>query len=238
MAETTTKQTFHLGEFLQKNVAVILAFIAFVMWYTKKPVTAPGQLISSDTTTTQVLQPIVVNPAYQPTQSGNTVYVPVPNQYQPVTPASDLSTLIEQVKDLSAKNLALATEFYAQKKYKDSITLKDTAGNRVGVVNLDQNVSENTLKSIQSSYQLLFPKVTITNVMAAKLKNQWFVGGGIQANLPVATPNQAKLGVLIKNKREVVIGFSGTYDFKSRSPGLEVSFYKKISFKSLIPKVL
>lgn len=237
MAETTPKQGFNLGEFLQKNTVVILAFIAFVMWYTKKPATAPGQLISSDTTRTQVLQPIVINPAYTPTQSGSTVYVPIPNQYQPVTPATDMTTLIEQVKELSARVEYLAKEYYAQKNYKDSITLKDTAGNRVGVVNLDQDVSENTLKSTQSSYQLLFPKVTITNVMAAKLKNQWFIGGGVQANLPIATPNQAKLGVLIKNKRETVIGFSGTYDFKNRSPGLEVSFYKKISFKPLMPKL-
>lgn len=230
-----TESKFNIGEFINKHFTIILVAIGFVLWYTKKDNSGAGRLISSDTTRTQVLQPIVVNPSYQPSQSGSTVYMPVPAQYQPVAPATDISGLVAQVKELSERNEYLAREYFAQKNYKDSITLKDTAGKKVGVVNLNQTVSENTLKSLQSNYQLLFPNTTVTNTVTAKLKNQIFFGASVQSPIPNMKVQQVDIGLLLKNKRETVLLIAGVYDLQSKQTGVRAGAYFKLSFK---PKLL
>lgn len=235
MVETTQKITFI--EFLHKNLVWVLAFVGFILWYTKKPEAAQGRLISSDTTRTQVLQPIVVNAPSQPTQAGNTVYIPTPQQYQSITPASTIEALIQQVLERNRVVDSLAREFYAKKNYRDSITLKDTAGRRVGVVNLNQYISENTLKSTQSSYQLLFPNTLITNTVQAKIKNQVLLGGSVQS--PIGQPGigQIDAGLIFRNRRENELSFSATYDHTQpiqQRMGIRVGYYQKLSFKPLI----
>ena len=189
------------------------------------------------TTTTQVLQPIVVNPEYKPVQEGKTTYVTLPQSAQGVIPASTIEGLVAQVRDLSERIEALGKEYYATKHYNDSITLKDTAGTRVGVVSLKQTVSENTLQSTQPSYQLSFPLTTrtITNTIYPKIKNQWFVGGGAQTLINNPTVQQVDLGLLFKNKKENVLAVSGVYDFPNNSPGVRIAYYQKISLGKRLP---
>jgi hypothetical protein len=175
-----------------------------------------------DTVVTQIPQPIVIMPPYTPQQSGNTVFpINIPSNYNP---SQDIVRLTEQYNEL-------VKQFLAVKTYKDSIQLKDTAGNRVGVVDLTQIVSENELKSTQPTYQLSFPHTTITIREPYVPRNQVFIGGGVGASLNKPSLNQAELGLLLKNKRDNVFGLSGTYDIPNKSPGLKVSYYKKLSFR-------
>lgn len=180
-------------------------------------------------TTTYVPQPIIVNPPYQPTQSGSTVYVPIPSNSQPLTPATDIATLTQQVLQLNTRIETLAKEYYAIKHYDDSIQLKDTAGTRVGVMNLKQTVSENTLKETIPSYQLSFPQTTI--IKTAPPRNQVYIGGGFQPQINYNSFTQASIGLQFKNKTNHMIGVYGTYNFQAKQPGLGFTYYKLLTLR-------
>ena len=188
-------------------------------------------IISDTTSKTQyVPQPIIINPPYVPQQNGSTVYMPIPGYNQPVTPGKDIATLTGQVMELNSKIENLAKDYYAIRHYSDSIQLKDTSGNRVGVVNLDQTVSENILKETRPSYQLTFPHTTttITNTIS---KNQVFFGAGVQSPLSPMKFNEVDLGLLFKNKREDILGIGGTYNLPNAAPGIRISYYKLIKLR-------
>lgn len=242
MAITINKT--EIWDIAKRNFGILLIGTLFLIFYFGGcgGRNARGGINTSDTvtTTTQVLQPIVVNPPYTPQQQGSTVYVPIPQSAQGVVPASTMEGLIAQVKDLSARIEELGKQYYATKHYQDSIQLRDTAGTRVGVVNLKQTVSENTLQSTQPTYQLAFPYTvrTITNTIYPKIKNQWFIGGGAQTLLNKPTIQQAELGMLFKNKKENVLSVSGVYDFPAASPGVRLAYYQKIQFNLFNKKAL
>lgn len=221
-----------LWDFFKRNFAILLIGTLFLIFYfgscNNKAILKPTH--DTTTVTTQVPQPIVIVPPYQPTQNGSTVYVPIPQNAQGVIPASTFDGLLQQVKDLSTRIETLGNNYYAIKHYEDSIQLKDSSGKRVGVVNLNQTVSENTLKSTQPTYQLSFPYTikTITNTIPAPLKNQVFVGIGTESVLNKINIQGVDLGLLLKNKKDNVFSLSGTYDLQTKQPGIQVGFYKKI----------
>lgn len=191
------------------------------------------QKATSDTTTRviQVPQPIIINPPYQPAQSGATIYVPVPGNSQPVTPATDIAGLTQQVILLNSRIENLAKEYYAIKHYEDSIPLHDTSGLRVGVVNLKQTVSENTLKSTQPSYQLTFPHTITTINNYAVPRNQVYIGGGFNTGLKGTGFSQVNLGLQFKNKTNHMFGAALGYDLQSKQTGLNITYYKLITIK-------
>lgn len=228
------KFLLEVWDFVKVNFKWLLVAGAFLFLFSKGCFNSVlPQKPTSDTAThtVQTLQPIIVNPTYQPQQVGKTVYVPIPTTNQPVTPAADIAGLTAQVVELNKKIEELANDYYAIKHYKDSITLKDSGGKRVGVVNLDQTVSENTLKSTQPSYQLYFPvtTTTITNTAFSKLKNKVYIGVGVESYIQNPGINQVNLGLLLQNKHEVILGISGTYNFPLKSPGVLLTLNKKIS---------
>jgi hypothetical protein len=214
----------HVKDILKNNLGILIIGIAFlIFWfggYGKNTGNQKPDTHDTVTTTTQVLQPMIINPPYTPQQQGNTVFpINIPAQYNA---SADIAKLTAQYEEL-VKN------FLALKNYKDSITLKDTAGNRVGVVNLDQVVSENTLKSTQSSYQLYFPKTvtTITNTIYPKIKNQWFLGA--QGSSTVGNPNiNLGLGLLLKNKKENILQLGVGYNLTNKQPQVFLGYYQKI----------
>lgn len=212
---------------------LLLAGLGLFIFLTKCSNNDSGNTPHSDTTTRiiQVPQPIIINPPYQPAQSGATIYVPVPGNSQPVTPATDIAGLTQQVILLNSRIENLAKEYYAIKHYEDSIPLHDTSGLRVGVVNLKQTVSENTLKSTQPSYQLSFPHTITTINNYAVPRNQVYIGAGFQAGLKGTGFTQVNLGLQFKNKRDYMFGGAVGYDLKSKQPGINISYYKLITIK-------
>lgn len=225
MSTTTVK--YEIWDFFKKNFMVVAALIIFFVWWTGcgGNQAGSGKTVSDTTVTTvQQPQPIIIMPPYQPQQQGNTVFpINIPAQYNAST---DVTKLTEQYN-------RLLNEFLAMRTYNDSIQLRDTAGNRVGVVNLKQIVSENILKSTQPSYQLSFPHTytTITNTVYPKPKGQVFVG--ISAESLINTPKlqQVGLGLLYKNRKDNVLSLEGVYDLSNKSPGVRVGYYQKIQFK-------
>lgn len=212
-----------LIDIFKRNIGIILLGVGFlIFWFGGCRDTGTQRQNTHDTvtTTTQVLQPMIINPPYQPQQQGQTIMpINIPAQYNA---SADIAKLTAQYQDLVQKFLSL-------KNYSDSITLKDTAGNRVGVVNLKQQVSENELKSLQSSYQLYFPKTTttITNTIYPKIKNQWFLGA--QASSTVGNPNiNLGLGLLLKNKKENILQLGVGYNLTNKEPQVFLGYYQKI----------
>ncbi len=225
------KILLELWDFFKKNFAILAIGVIFLLLYPKGCNSSqPKDTHDTTTVTTQQPQPIVIMPPYQPTQSGQTIYIPLPGNAQGVIPASTMEGLIAQVKDLSTRIEQLGTQYYATKHYADSIELKDTAGLKVGVVQLKQTVSENTLQSTQPTYQLSFPHTitTITNTVYPKPKRQVYIGVGVESLLNSRTVQGVDLGLLFKDKKDNVFGLAGTYDIPSRSPGIQFSIYKKI----------
>lgn len=214
----------HVKDILKTNLGILIIGVLFlIFWFSGCGKNTGSQRPDTHDTTTitsQVLQPMIINPPYTPQQQGSTVFpINIPSQYNA---SADIAKLTVQYEELVKNYLAL-------KNYRDSITLKDTAGNRVGVVNLDQIVSENTLKSTQSSYQLYFPKTitTITNTIYPKIKNQWFLGG--QASSTIGNPNiNLGLGLLLKNKKENVMQLGIGYNLTTKQPQVYLGYYQKI----------
>jgi len=222
---TEQRQQFNLGEFLQKNFTIIIAAIIFFTWWTGCGKSGEGSKVNSDTTskTTQVPQPIVIMPPYQPQQQGNTVFpINIPAQYNA---SADIQKLTEQYNELVKQYLAVKT-------YKDSIELRDTSGLKVGTVDLTQIVAENTLKSTQPTYKLNFPHTTTTITKYAPLKRQIFIGVSVESLLNKPNIQQIDIGLLFKNKtNEDIISLSGTYSLPLKQPGLKIGYYKKLQFK-------
>lgn len=216
-----------LIDIFKRNIGIILLGVGFlIFWFGgcgKDTGSQRQNTHDTVTVTQQVLQPMIINQPYTPQQQGQTVFpINIPAQYNA---SADIAKLTAQYQDLVQKFLSL-------KNYSDSITLKDTAGNRVGVVNLKQQVSENELKSLQSSYQLYFPKTTttITNTIYPKIKNQWFIG--VQGSSTLGNPNiNLGLGLLLKNKRENILQLGIGYNLTNKEPQVFLGYYQKIRLK-------
>jgi len=188
-----------MKEFLTKNflgiVIIILGIIIYLQRCNDKPEISKPEV---KTETIYVQQPPVYIPQYVPVPHNVQVPVIIPPKYQPDT--ANLANLIRQYN-------ALATKFLEIKTYKDSIELKDTSGNNVGTVSLEDVVSENEIKSRKPSYSLKFPVTTITITQQAKSKNQFYIGGGILGNRRDFV-NGGKAGIYLKNKKDQLYGVS------------------------------
>lgn len=226
---------------LKREALLLLLVVVGLIYYfggCRKSANTPKNTSDTTSKTTQNPQPTIIMPAYPPQQSGGVVYLPIPQSSQGLIPASNLADLTNQVKDLSTRIEELGKAYYAVKHYGDSIQLKDTSGTRVGVVKLDQTVSENTLKSTQPTYQLSFPHTitTITNTIYPKPVNQVYVGVGVESSITVPSFNQLDLGLLLKNKQDNIFGFGGYYDLHTKQTGVDLHYFKKITIKK--PKLL
>lgn len=230
-----------IWDIVKRNFGIILVGTLFLILYFNgcgNNGKGGGQNTTDTVThTTQVLQPIVVNQPYTPNQVGQPIYVNLPKTAQGVIPAGTMDSLVAQVRDLSARIEALGKQYYATKHYEDSIQLKDTAGKRVGVVQLKQTVSENTLQSTQPTYQLSFPLTerVITNTIYPKKRNQVFVGGGFTNNFYLPSNISGDVGMMLKNKRDNMLGASLSYNFTFKQAGARVSYYQLLSFKQRAP---
>lgn len=139
----------------------------------------------------QVPQPVVQAPVTNP----QPIIIMPPSQQQiPVQyrePSTNLTELTRQVKELAAA-------LYSSRVYRDSLQLRDSAGNRVGVFNYNDSVSQNEIVQRQPSYQLSFPHTTrtITVTQPAESKRQVYATGGL------TWPIGAEVGLLYKDRSD------------------------------------
>lgn len=216
-------------EWVKKNI-LSLIIIALVILYglSLKTCNFFGQQSApkADTVfsshTEYVQQPPQIIPQYIPMPSSSQQPVFIPQQYRPDT---TLNGVLRQYIDLLNK-------FLAKNNYIDSVVLKDSAGKRVGVVKLEDQISENQFTYRKPSYQLSFPVTTntITITKPAKKRNEIYFGGLIEGSTKNVL-NAAGLGLLLKTKRDAVWGFNAKYQFNNQAINYELSRYFKISFR-------
>ena len=207
------------------SLIVALAMIVFFLFFLKGCFQAkPQPIITVQRDTQYIQQPPVIIPQYQPvvikSEAPNPVIIP--QQYK--EPTSDINELKQQIKDL-------ADQFYAVNHYKDSLQLKDSAGNRVGVVNMEDAVSQNEIQSRNPSNSLRLPVITntITIDHPYEAKNRLYLGGGVLGNR-IDLLTAIKAGLILKNKKDNIIEVNATVN-KGLGIGAEVGYYHKISFK-------
>lgn len=187
-----------MKEFITRNfLGIIIIILGTLIYFQRCNTKIEPQKPEVKTETVYVQQPPVYIPQYVPVPHNVQTPVIIPPSYQPST---NLDSLLKQYNQL-------ATKFLEVKTYKDSIELKDTSGKKVGIVNIEDVISENTLKSRKPSYQLNFPVTTITITNPPKLKNQIYVGGGILGNQKDFV-NGGKIGLYLKNRKDQMYGIS------------------------------
>lgn len=173
--------------------------------------------------TTYLASAIIKIPEYFPVK--DTVYLDTTRIPKPST---ELAELTVQYKNLANKH-------YESVSYKDSVKLVDSAylGKDLGVVYIDDLVTENELKTRNIRYQLKYPvittTVTTTNTVQAAKKNQ--VYGGFQLTGNQTTFVNGINGILLlKNKKDLMYGISagGQLVNERLQPQFGITLLKKI----------
>ncbi len=210
-----------MRDFINRNFLGIIVIILLIILYLQRCTGTPEgvETTSVDTVVKYVPQPPVYIPQYIPVPETTHIITQLPPKY---LPSPHIDTLTAQYEHLAKKYLEIKT-------YRDSIELKDSAGNKVGVVNLRDVVSENSIQSRSPDYQLTFPQTTITIRDPIKPRSQLYIGGGVlgsKSNLVIG----AKSGLYLKNKKDQLYGASVNV-----IPNLPLIFsvegYWKISFR-------
>lgn len=116
---------------------------------------------------------------------------------------------------------ALVQKHTSQKVYNDTLRV-DT----LGYVNVKDTISENALVKRSYNYNIKERLIRTTITEPYKPRTQVFFGGGV--TIPTTAPaiQQVELGVLIKNKKDLILGVAGNYHFKQQELGGKVSLYK------------
>lgn len=214
-----------IKKYLPYIIIAILIGLIFLQRSCKDPVLPVS---SSDTVRvidTQYLpQPVVHIPVYVP---GKVIYLPgkvVPQ------PSKNYDSLLIQYTDIHGK-------FHATSVYKDKISLKDSSGKDVGVVNVEDSISENNIKARKVDYQLTFPIITntttITNTYVEPKKNKVMIGGGFQATNKDEIITGSHVGILFQNKKDNIYSAGVIAPFNNTTPTqIYIGAYWKISFKN------
>lgn len=215
-------------KWIKDNILSLLIIALFIMYSFKSGCNNGNNNVASkaDTVfsshTEYVQQPPQIIPQYIPMPSSSQAPIFIPQQYKPDT---SINGLMRQYIDLLNKYLV-------KNNYSDSIVLKDTTGKQVGIVKLEDQISENKFTYRRPSYQLSFPVTTntITITKEAKKRNQLYVGGMLEGSTKTLL-NSAGLGLLLKTKKDAIWGVSAKYQFQNQEISYELSRYFKLSFR-------
>ena len=216
-------------DWVKKNILSLIIIALFVAYgLSLKTCNFLGQQSASkaDTIfsshTEYIPQPPQIIPQYIPMPSSSQQPVFIPQQYKPDT---SINGLMRQYIDLLNKYLV-------KNNYSDSVVLKDSAGHRVGVVNLEDQISENKFVYRKPSYQLTFPVTTntVTIINPAKKRNQLYLGGILEGSTK-SLLNSAGIGLLFKTKKDAIWGVNAKYQFQNQAINYELSRYFKLSFR-------
>lgn len=218
-----------MKDFLKNNfLSIIVLILVLFLFIDRNPFGKKEtkiETVKSDTVRYYITQPVQYIPQYTPNQTSSQPIINIPPQYQP---SNDISTLVQQYKDIVDKFLATNT-------YKDSITLKDSSGNRVGVVNLEDKVTQNQITSRSPNYQLSFPVTTVTNTITKyeQPKNKFYFMAEVTGN-KYQIVNGGNIGLLWQNKKDqlywIKTGYS-TIPFQNPTIQASVGTAFKIKLK-------
>ena len=219
-----------MKDWIKRNILqliIILGFVVFGLITCNKgnwpfgTYTPKNDTVFS-TKTEYVTQPPQIIPQYIPIQSSSQAPIILPPQYTQLP--ADTAALGKMIRDLAEK-------YFTQNIYRDSIVLKDTSGHKVGLVSLEDMVSENQIKWRKPSYQLSFPVTTntITITKYPKQKAKFYIGGNIAGSRENIL-NQAGIGLIYSSKKDALWQLKANYNFQG-GISYELGRYWKLSLR-------
>jgi hypothetical protein len=209
-----------IWDFVKRNFSILIVGILLLLFYFQGCFDKfkPGvPTVTHDTTV------IIHEYQSQPyTPATINVLPPKPDiinlpQYQPDT--SSIQALRKQFE-------ALVSKHTQQNIYNDTLKVDS-----LGWVNVKDTISENKLAKRSFNFNIKERLITTTITQPYSPRNQVFIGGGVESLVNKPSFNQVELGLLLKNKKDDIMGLSGTYNIPSTSPGIKFSFYKKLKLK-------
>lgn len=181
--------------FLFAIIGILLVLLLIGRCSRPKP-PAPEIIIKRDTVWIKkdsiiFTKPLVIKVAGKSTI--DTSFIPNPNYGKLLTQYNNLLLLYFQ-KNVTADTLKLG-------KY--------------GTVSVLDTVTKNLISGRTYDYKLIFPEVKETQIIPAKLRNQLYIGGGLQGN--IAHPvSQFNAGLMLKTKKEQLYGVFAGMDYNGQ----------------------
>lgn len=201
---------------------VLLLITGFKACHKEKPVA----VVIEDTiiniihdTLPPIEQPPVYVPIYTP---GDVTHYPSDN------PKPDASQNYDELLNAywNAIDSLRSTNFT-----RDKIVLKDSSGNDVGEIRLEDSVRDNHIVSRDIDYQLRFPNIVTTKTITIQQKtkpvNMLFAGGGIIGN-PRDLINGVQAEFLYKTKKESMYGVGALYNSHNQRLNYTISRYWRL----------
>ncbi len=197
-------------KFVKDNfLSLIILFLVFILFFSKGkeiPVTTPLK------DTVWVYKDSIIYTKPQVIKTISIKYKDRPKEYLPDT---NYASLVLQYNKLVDK-------FLDSNIYQDSIKIDS-----IGHVYVKDTVSNNLLKGRSYSYSLKYP--IINTYTTSPPKNQLYYGGGVIGS-PVEIINNIQLGVLLKTKRDRIVGINAGINSQGTIT-YGVSSYWKIKLK-------
>lgn len=189
--------------------------------------TLVGMLFFKKDGPTIVPQPVITRDTVYITHSGTTpVYTPV---VVTTTPAKTVPTFYlpdTTYKGVLRQYQELVDRYLATTTYRDTVRLDS-----VGYVALQDTVSQNRLLHRATTYSYHVPVTTVTIREPYVPRTQLYYGFTLSGPAyPLPGFNTAQLGVLLKNKRDNVLGAAAGYQLHTGVVA-SISYYHKLSFR-------
>ena len=197
-------------KFIKDNfLSLIILFLVFILFFNKGKETTVTKTLKD--TVWQVKDSIIFTKP-QVIKTISILYKDRPKEYLPDT---NYASLVLQYNKLVDK-------FLDSNIYQDSIKIDS-----IGHVYVKDTVSNNLLKGRSYSYSLKYP--IINTYTTSPPKNQLYYGGGVIGS-PVEIINNIQLGVLLKTKRDRIVGINAGINSQGTIT-YGVSSYWKIKLK-------
>ena len=197
-------------KFVKDNfLSLIILFLVFILFFSKGKETSVPKVLKD---TVWVYKDSIIYSKPQVIKTISILYKDRPKEYLPDT---NYASLVLQYNKLVDK-------FLDSNIYQDSIKIDS-----IGHVYVKDTVSNNLLKGRSYSYSLKYPIINTYTTIPPK--NQLYYGGGVSGN-PLEIINSVHLGVILKTKKDRIVGINAGLNSQGRIT-YGVSSYWKIKLK-------
>lgn len=175
-------------KFIKDNfLSLIILLLVFILFFSRGKETIVTKTLKD---TVWVYKDSIIYTKPQVIKTVSVLYKDRPKEYLPDT---NYASLVLQYNKLVDK-------FLDSNIYQDSIKIDS-----IGHVYVQDTVSNNLLKGRSYSYSLKYP--IINTYTPTPPKNQLYYGGQISGN-PIEIINNIQLGVLLKTKKDRIVGIN------------------------------
>jgi len=201
-----------IWKWIQKNFLSLLVIVLLLLFFFRKAPQPDGATV---TVVRDTIYTVHIDTVYTKPQIIKEIKpVEIPAQY---IPDSNYKALRKQFE-------TLVNEYLTKKTYVDTLKVDS-----LGWVRVEDTLKANAIQDRKFSYNLKEKIITntITIKEPYKPKSQVFIGGGV-GGTTTGTINQVNLGLMLKNKKDRILGVTGGYNFQQLAPQVNLSYFQKI----------